>query len=56
MGIDDLAGKLDSDKGEQVSDSALEKGEGAASQATGGTHDEHLEKAGDLADKRIGNQ
>jgi hypothetical protein len=58
MGIDDLAGKaqgaLDSEQGEKVSDSALDKGQDAASSATGGKHDEQLEKAGDAADERLG--
>lgn len=58
MGIDDLAGKaegaLDSEKGEKASDAALDKGQDAASSATGGKHDDQLEKAGDAADERLG--
>ena len=60
MGIDDLAGQaqgaLGGEKGEKISDAALDKGEDAASKATGGTHDEQLAKAGDAADERIGGQ
>jgi hypothetical protein len=60
MGIDDLTGKaqdaLGSEKGEQISDSALDKGEDAASKATGGKHDDQLGKAGDAADERIGDR
>ena len=60
MGIDDLAGKaqgaLGGEKGEQLSDAALDKGEDAASQATGGKHDDAIAKAGDAADERIGGQ
>lgn len=58
MGIDDLTGKasdaLGGEKGEQASDAALEKGSDAASSATGGTHDEQIDKAQSAADDRIG--
>lgn len=58
MGIDDLAGKaegaLNSEKGEQASDAALDKGQDAASKATGGKHDDQISKAGDAADERLG--
>ena len=47
---------LNSDKGEQASDSALDKGADAASSATGGTHDEEIDKAQDAADQRVGDQ
>ncbi len=60
MGIDDLADKalggLGGDAGEKVSDTALDKGEDAASKATGGSHDDQIAKAGDAADERIGGQ
>ena len=59
MGIDDLTGgggALGGDKGEQISDAALDKGEDAASQKTGGKHDDKIAKAGDAADQRIGGQ
>lgn len=60
MGIDDLAGKagggLGGDKGEQLSDAAIDKGEDAASQKTGGKFDEKIAQGGDVADQRIGGQ
>jgi hypothetical protein len=60
MGFDDLTKKgtdaLNSEKGEQMSDSALDKGGDAASKATGGKYDEHLEKGETQADKRIGQE
>jgi hypothetical protein len=58
MGIDDLAGKaggaLGGDKTEQISDGAIDKGEDAVSNATGGKGDAAITKAGDAADERIG--
>ncbi|QCB94675.1 Rv0909 family putative TA system antitoxin [Cellulomonas shaoxiangyii] len=58
MGIDDLKGKASDaakgEKGEQASDAALEKGSDAASSATGGKHDDKLDKAQSAADKKIG--
>ncbi|MBO0898898.1 antitoxin [Cellulomonas sp. zg-ZUI222] len=60
MGIDDLKGKasdaVQGEKGEQASDSAMEKGADAASSATGGKHDEHIDKAQSAADEKIGDQ
>ena len=57
MGIDDLARKVGGgDAAEKASDAALDKGEDAASQATGGKHDDTLAQAGDAADERIGGQ
>ena len=47
---------LNSDKGEQQSDSALDKAEQFADQRTGGTHDAQIDKARDMADQRIGQQ
>ncbi|HEV7870395.1 MAG TPA: antitoxin [Modestobacter sp.] len=45
---------LDSDKGEKVSDQALDKAGQAADQKTGGTHGAQIDKGRDLADDRIG--
>ena len=60
MGIDDLTGKaseaVQGEKGEQVSDSALEKGADAASSATGGKHDDQIDKAQSAADEKIGDK
>jgi hypothetical protein len=47
---------LDSDKGEQYSDQALEKGEQFADEKTGGKYDEQIQKAEQAADQRIGEQ
>lgn len=59
MGIDDLKNKagdaLDSDKGEQASDAGLDKAAGAASKASGGSHDEQISKAETSADDKLGN-
>ncbi|MGY1744227.1 Rv0909 family putative TA system antitoxin [Blastococcus sp. SYSU D00695] len=56
-GLGDKAKKaLDSEKGEKMSDSALEKGEQFADDRTGGRFDAQTDKAGDLADQRIGQQ
>jgi hypothetical protein len=59
MGIDDLKNKgadaLSSDKGEKASDSALDKAGDAASKATGGKHDDQIDKGADRADGAIGN-
>src|SRR4051794_4843898 len=58
MGIDDLKNKagdaLDSDKGEKSSDAGLDKASDAASKATGGSHDEQIDKVQESADDRIG--
>ena len=45
---------LDSDKGEQVSDQALDRGAQFADQKTGGEHAAQIDKGRDLADERIG--
>ena len=56
-GLGDKAKKaLDSEKGEKTSDSALEKGEQFADDRTGGKFDGQTDKAGDLADQRLGQQ
>ena len=58
MGIDDMRDKateaLKSDQGEKLSDEALQKGAAEASSATGGSHDEQIQKAEQAADERIG--
>lgn len=58
MGLDDLKKKateaLSSDKGEQTSDSALDKAAQAAKQATGGKFDSQIDSAREAADKAIG--
>jgi hypothetical protein len=60
MGIDDLANKgqdaLNSEKGEKASDAALDKGGDAASKATGGKHDEQIDKGTQQADQRLGQE
>jgi len=57
MGIEDLGkGGLGGDKVEQISDTALDKGEDIASDRTGGKFDEQITKGGDIADERIGGQ
>ncbi|MEV8028180.1 antitoxin [Cellulosimicrobium funkei] len=60
VGIDDLKGKasdaLDSDKGEKASDAALDKGGDAASKATGGKHDDQIDKGAERADEHLGQQ
>ena len=60
MGLDDLTDKAKGagggGLGEKASDTALDKGEDAASKATGGKHDDQLGKVGDAADQRIGGQ
>jgi hypothetical protein len=52
--MDKAKDALNSDKGEKVSDQALDKGEEFAEQKTGGQHDSQIEKGRDLADERIG--
>ena len=54
-GLGDKAKKaLDSEKGEKVSDSALERGEQFADDRTGGKFDKHTDTAGDKADDLLG--
>jgi MT0933-like antitoxin protein len=45
---------LDSEQGEQRSDQALDKAEQFADDKSGGKFDSQTDKAGDLADKRVG--
>jgi hypothetical protein len=47
---------LSSDKGEQMSDKALDKAGQAADQKTGGGHDAQIDKGRDLADGKLGDQ
>ncbi len=47
---------LDSGQGEQRSDQALDKAEQVADERSGGMFDAQTDKAGDLADQRIGQQ
>ena len=47
---------LSSDKGEQVSDQALDKGGDLADQKTGGQHASQIDKGRDLADGKLGNE
>jgi hypothetical protein len=55
-GLGDKAKDLaNSDKGEKVTDSGIDKAEGAASSASGGKFDEKIESSGDAADKKVGN-
>jgi hypothetical protein len=41
---------------EKVSDQALEKGEQVADDRTGGKYDAQTDKAGDMADQRLGDE
>lgn len=47
---------LESDKGEQVSDGALDKAGDLADSKTGGGHEDAIKKARDAADQRIGGE
>ncbi|WP_029432147.1 antitoxin [Blastococcus sp. URHD0036] len=54
-GLGDKAKKaLDSEKGEKMSDQALERGEQFADDRTGGKYDAQTDKAGDKADDLLG--
>jgi hypothetical protein len=52
--MDKAKDALNSDKGEQASDKALDKGEQVAEQKTGGQHASQIDKGRDAADERIG--
>ena len=60
MGIGGLGDKaqdaLNSEQGEQRSDQALDKAEQFADEKSGGKFDAQTDKAGDLADQRLGDQ
>ncbi|MGY1690772.1 antitoxin [Geodermatophilus sp. SYSU D00697] len=47
---------LNSEQGEQRSDQALDKAEQFADEKSGGKFDAQTDKAGDLADQRIGQE
>lgn len=59
MGLSDFINKakeqLNSDKVEQISDSALDKASQFASEKTGGKYDDKIQSARDAIDERIGN-
>jgi hypothetical protein len=58
MNIGDLTKKaeqfLDTEKGEKLSDQALEKAAQFAEERTGGKHDAQIEKAEQFADEHVG--
>ncbi|QNE89528.1 antitoxin [Corynebacterium incognita] len=57
MGIFDKAkDAMNSDKGEQISDSALDKGVDAANQKFGDQHADKIDKAREAADGKLGNE
>ncbi|MBF4577574.1 antitoxin [Frondihabitans sp. VKM Ac-2883] len=47
---------LNSDKGEQVSDTGIDRAEDAISDKTGGKFDDKVDKAGDVADSKTGDE
>jgi hypothetical protein len=51
---DKVKNALDSEQGEQRSDQALDKAEQFVDDKTGGKFDQQTDKAGDLADERLG--
>ena len=56
-GLADKAKKaLDSEKGEQHSDQALDKVSDVVDERTGGKHAEHITKGRDAVDERLGQQ
>jgi hypothetical protein len=54
--LDNAKDAVNSDKGEQVSDTGIDKAEDAVSDKTGGKIDGKIDKAGDAADGKIGNE
>jgi hypothetical protein len=57
MGIGGLGDKAQDALGnEKVSDQALDKGEQFADDKTGGKYDAQTDKAGDMADQRLGDE
>ena len=60
MGIGDFVNKakeqLSGEKGEELSDSALDKGAEFASQKTGGKYDEKITSVRDAIDERVGSE
>jgi hypothetical protein len=56
-GLFDAAKKFtDTDKGESVTDSILEKASDLADKKTGGTHSEQIRQGREQADKHIGRE
>ena len=54
-GLGDAAGNfLNSDKGEEISDSALDKASDAAASKVGDSHEDQIDKARDAADSKLG--
>jgi hypothetical protein len=54
-GLGDKAGDFaKSEKGEQMSDDALEKGDDAASKASGGKFDDKIDDGRKAADEKVG--
>lgn len=47
---------LDSDKGEQTSDAALDRARDLANKLTGDKHADKIESARDAADRKLGNR
>ena len=47
---------LNSDKGEQVSDAAIDRAGDAANSATGGKFDDKIDAGEDAADSRVGDK
>ncbi len=60
MGLGDMAKKakqaLSSDKGEQLSDQALDRGADLANRMTGGKYADKVEQGRDAVDERVGNE
>ena len=52
--LDDAKKAADSEKGENVTDSAIDKAGDFASDKTGGKYDDQIDKAGRAADDKIG--
>lgn len=54
-GLGDAAGNfLNSDKGEEISDGALDKASDAASAKLGDSHEDQIDKVREAADSKIG--
>lgn len=60
MGLGDFADKakdaVNSDKGEEVSDNAFDKGADKLNDATGGKFEDQIDKGKDAADDHVGNE
>ncbi|MBA8793762.1 hypothetical protein FHX74_001367 [Friedmanniella endophytica] len=54
--LDDAKNALNNDKGEETSDSAIDKAKEFGSEKTGGKYDDKLDKAGDAVDRQVGNE